>query len=448
MKSFFSTDQLSFKFSLLINLIVALIFIGFIYSAYNIINMNSKIQDEAFENRFQSRLYFKVITNLKSSHSFIDQYLITKNLKHIENAEDITLSAKADYNILISENMLHGTNLVAESELDSINSLLKQYEIFFDSNPKNDSDLYLIKGQSEQIIEHLFSHESDLWKNEAQKFYRLSQFKERSKATFYYLTFMFAIFLAVLVFFTYLRWKLITKLHQQNEQLIIQARMSTLGVMSAELAHEINSPLMVIDGRVRQLTNEFNSSDINIERAKKNFEIIQRNTKRIHNIVKNFKLLSKNGKIDQFEAITIEEIFFELNDIIIPRAENYQVDIKIFSQHEKVVVSIRKVQILQVLVNLVNNSIDAIKELNDKWLEVTTKIENGKILFIVTDSGNGIKPEIVEKLFNPFFTTKSSSEGTGLGLSLSKKIAEDHGGSLYYNDHILNTQFILSIPLK
>ena len=104
----------------------------------------------------------------------------------------------------------------------------------------------------------------------------------------------------------------------------------------------------------------------------------------------------------------------------------------------------RKIQIVQVLTNLINNSIDAIKGHTAPWVRTETSIDNETIMIKVTDSGNGIPVEHIGQIFDPFYSTKSSMAGTGLGLSISKKIMKEHGGDLIYNAASPNTQFILT----
>ena len=106
----------------------------------------------------------------------------------------------------------------------------------------------------------------------------------------------------------------------------------------------------------------------------------------------------------------------------------------------------RATQISQVLLNLLNNACDAIRDLPEKWIRIGYEESVAGFELSVTDSGTGIDRAILDKLFQPFFTTKGVNVGTGLGLSISKGIAESHGGSLEYDSSCPNTRFILSLP--
>jgi signal transduction histidine kinase len=99
-----------------------------------------------------------------------------------------------------------------------------------------------------------------------------------------------------------------------------------------------------------------------------------------------------------------------------------------------------------VILNLLNNSVDAISELKEKWIEIVVAETASCIEVKITDSGRGIPKEIQNKIFNPFFTTKVVGKGTGLGLSISKGIIEAHGGHFQINNECPNTQFVIQLP--
>jgi hypothetical protein len=106
-----------------------------------------------------------------------------------------------------------------------------------------------------------------------------------------------------------------------------------------------------------------------------------------------------------------------------------------------------EVEIEQVLVNLVNNSVDAIKSNQDKWIKVKIFEEGTFVVLTVTDSGTGIPDHIRNKLFEPFFTTKKVGEGTGLGLSITKGILDEHKATISLVSNSPNTCFELKFPI-
>lgn len=106
----------------------------------------------------------------------------------------------------------------------------------------------------------------------------------------------------------------------------------------------------------------------------------------------------------------------------------------------------RPVQISQVLLNLLNNSIDAVKSLDSKRIQIRFVVENEKIGFSISDSGAGIKKDHIPNLFTPFFTTKEIGIGTGLGLSIAKGIVDAHQGNIYFDTASTETCFVFLLP--
>ena len=106
----------------------------------------------------------------------------------------------------------------------------------------------------------------------------------------------------------------------------------------------------------------------------------------------------------------------------------------------------RPSEISQVLMNLLGNSFDAVESQELKWVTLTVDQNEGKVNLAVTDSGKGVDTAIVQKIMDPFFTTKGIGRGTGIGLSISKGIAENHNGTLSLDTKSKVTRFVLEIP--
>lgn len=106
------------------------------------------------------------------------------------------------------------------------------------------------------------------------------------------------------------------------------------------------------------------------------------------------------------------------------------------------------VEIEQVLVNLVNNSIAVKDSPGEKWVKIKAFDDNGEVVVQVMDSGVGLSVDLEAKLFQPFFTTKPIGEGTGLGLSIAKGILDQHGASIAVNRQVSNTCFEIRFPIS
>jgi len=114
---------------------------------------------------------------------------------------------------------------------------------------------------------------------------------------------------------------------------------------------------------------------------------------------------------------------------------------------EKIEVKCDEVQIGQVFTNLVSNAIDANSKSDQPWVKVTAKLEDKMAKVMIQDSGLGIDQQVVNKIFNPFFTTKPVQKGTGLGLSLSKGLVESNGGKIWYEPIDGHTAFVVVLPV-
>lgn len=440
-----NSDKTSIRYYVLLNLALASVLVTFLFSAYKLTNINLSIQREAFESKFSSRLFFKTISKLQESYTHLTQFNVSKNIKDLENAEDSFLSSYSDYKILLNELATFKTDYQDLISPD-FEVLKSKIDLIFQSPSQSHKLVQESLNFQHTMIKKLYEDESFIWQKEAMKFAALSEVKSSNYNTFT-ITFLFFIVLEIaILYFTYLRHKMVKKINIQNEQLIIQARMSTLGVMSAELAHEINTPLMVIDGRLKQVQQELKRESYDHERIVKNVETIVRNSNKIQSIVKNFKTLSKDGKLDNYEKVKIKDLLFDLNEMVVKRLEIFNISIHYITPESTIELYVRRIQILQVLVNLINNSIDAIKSSPERWIKIEALVSENEMYIYITDSGKGIPKEISDKLFSPFFTTKPSHEGTGLGLSLSKKIMLEHGGNLFYDKANTNTCFVLKLP--
>lgn len=237
------------------------------------------------------------------------------------------------------------------------------------------------------------------------------------------------------------------KLKKIQGSLIAQSKMAALGEMAAEIAHEINNPLAIIQGKAQILLDRMKTGPVDVEKWIKNLEQIEMNSLRIKKIINSSKAIARKSEKDPFDYVSILKIIDEAFDLSRERFEKRSLQITVSVDEGityKNLIHVRDSEIIQVLVNLLNNSFDAIKSQESKgWVDLKL-IENFDHYQIeVTDSGIKIPQEIADKMMDPFFTTKSTGQGTGLGLSLSKQIAETHQGQLFYDPKSSVTRFVL-----
>lgn len=223
------------------------------------------------------------------------------------------------------------------------------------------------------------------------------------------------------------------------------ARLSTLGEMAGGVAHEINNPLAIIKGKVSLLRRKVTNAEFDLELFMQECKSIELTVDRIAKIITGLRTYSRDASADNFEITEVSEIIQDTLELCREKFKFGLVDLQI-NCNENLRVSCRSAQISQVIVNLLCNSYDAIENFEKKWIKIDVENEKNRVYIKVSDCGNGIAPEIVRRMMNPFFTTKQVGKGTGLGLSISSGIAELHGGSLKYDAAAKNTTFILELP--
>lgn len=226
-----------------------------------------------------------------------------------------------------------------------------------------------------------------------------------------------------------------------------QAKMSTLGEMAANIAHEINNPLAIISGKTQIIINQINSGNFDLIKLNSDLNKIVQTIGRIDRIVKGIKLISRSSESDVYEFVTIERVVQETLELCNERIYFHQIELRL-KNSLKISIECRPTQIVQVLLNLVGNSIDAVGTKPIKWIEIEAVQQGESVVISVADSGAGIPESIQSRLAQPFFTTKDIGKGTGLGLSISKGIVENHGGTFKYDQTSLNTRFLMVLPLQ
>jgi C4-dicarboxylate-specific signal transduction histidine kinase len=210
------------------------------------------------------------------------------------------------------------------------------------------------------------------------------------------------------------------------QRLLVQAsKMSALGEMAAGIAHEINNPLAVVRG-ASSLLKKFKD---NPEKFESKLATINSNIERIAKIISGLGKFARMGQGAPHQPYCLAQIIREALTIIEAKSKRNLVPIKLDLQSENQILC-DSIEIEQVIVNLVSNAIDAVKELPEKWVKLSLFRESAELVVQVKDSGSGIPLEIKEKIFQPFFTTKIVGQGTGLGLSISKGILDEHKASI------------------
>jgi PAS domain S-box-containing protein len=240
--------------------------------------------------------------------------------------------------------------------------------------------------------------------------------------------------------------KLESELEAEQSKSIHMSRLAALGEMAGSVAHEINNPVAVILGKAHILkrTVEKVEDPAVQESILSKIKSIEEHSRRITKIVKGLREFSHGGENESEEKIHSTQLIESVLELCGEKLKTNAVVLK--TNCPDLTFSSPKLQIEQVLVNLINNSVDAISGKDEKWIEVEIEESVNAVHFSVTDSGDGISKEIINKMMQPFFTTKPVGVGTGLGLSISKGLIERLGGDFYYDSHCSHTCFKISLP--
>jgi signal transduction histidine kinase len=235
-------------------------------------------------------------------------------------------------------------------------------------------------------------------------------------------------------------------LRTHERALFKKSGLITLGQISAEIVHEINNPLATLHAGLTLLKIKAESTDLSQEYLKDILQKLLDTTDRINKIIYNIKKLSRKGENDPVEAFSIREmldssVFYCQQRL---RALGIRFEGAIVPPHW--ISSCRMIQISQVLVNLMNNAMDAVAGTEKPWVRISVDQDADWIVIKVIDSGRGISEKLLKRLFEPFFTTKSESGGTGLGLSISRNLLEANGGMLEYAETDGHTTFLIKLP--
>ena len=234
-------------------------------------------------------------------------------------------------------------------------------------------------------------------------------------------------------------------LQEAQDNLARVTRVIGMGELVASIAHEINQPLtaVLMNGNfsLRQIT----SGMPNLEEVQKAIAEIVEDANRISAVISRVRGLLKKGVVDRVR-LDINEVIEEVSVLVRSEAARNLVHVRLELDTALPRVLGDRVQLQQVLINLVMNGIDAMGAVTDRTrtLNLTSFPHGNGVLVRVQDSGSGIDTDPVERIFEPFFTTKP--QGIGMGLSISRSIIESHGGRLWAEPGSPGAIFYFTLP--
>jgi signal transduction histidine kinase len=237
------------------------------------------------------------------------------------------------------------------------------------------------------------------------------------------------------------------RLHQLEAELARINRVNTMGELTASLAHEINQPIAAAVTNANTSVRWLASENPNIDEARDAAKRAAKDATRAAEIINRIRALFKKGEA-QRELVDVNDIIDDMIVLLRNEAMRYAVSIHSEPSADLPHVMADRVQLQQVLMNLMVNSIDAMKGV-DGTRELTLSSQragSGQVLVSVSDNGVGL-PADTGQIFNAFFTTKP--HGTGMGLAISRTIIESHGGRLWASSNSgRGTTFHFTLPVR
>jgi len=218
------------------------------------------------------------------------------------------------------------------------------------------------------------------------------------------------------------------RLHELQDGLLHVSRVRSMGQMAAALAHELNQPLTATANYVRAALRLLASPEPNLDRVRQAMNHAVEQTLRSGEIIRRLRAFVSRGEVAR-QSESIAKLIEEASALALVGAKERGVKVLISMDPDLPDASVDRVQIQQVLLNLIRNAVESMEGREARELTVAAARHADHVLVSVIDTGNGIPAEIHARLFQPFVTTKP--EGMGIGLSVCRTIIEAHGGSLW-----------------
>jgi len=226
---------------------------------------------------------------------------------------------------------------------------------------------------------------------------------------------------------------ILLKLKEAQRQLVQSEKMASLGVLSAGIAHEINNPLNFINGGILALENYFQDNlESHYSKVAPLIHAINEGVHRSADIVASLSHYSRRDDLPRTEC----DIHAAIDNclIMLQNQLKHKVEIQKHYSNKVCTLMANEGQLYQAFLNIIANAGQAIE--NEGTISITTEVTPSNLTIKIADNGCGISAENLEKIYDPFFTTKDPGKGTGLGLSITYKIVKEHNGTLHYHSQL------------
>ncbi|MDQ1197239.1 sensor histidine kinase [Agrobacterium sp. SORGH_AS 787] len=217
------------------------------------------------------------------------------------------------------------------------------------------------------------------------------------------------------------------QLRKTQKDLIQAGKLAALGQMSAALSHEFNQPLAAAKTYAESASLLIERG--RVEEASSNLSRISALIDRMASISRHLRNFARKPN-EHVGPVPLDAVVADTLEIVSARLKAADAELRVALGSETLFVKAGPVRLQQVLVNIISNAADAVEGLDDRRIDLTVQKNGNKIIVSVRDRGPGVPPAIMERIFDPFFSTKGVGKGLGLGLSISYNIVKDFGGRL------------------
>jgi two-component system, NtrC family, C4-dicarboxylate transport sensor histidine kinase DctB len=217
------------------------------------------------------------------------------------------------------------------------------------------------------------------------------------------------------------------ELRRTHEGLVQSAKLASLGQALAGVAHEINQPLAALITYIASSRVLLSRNDI--ERAAANLDLMSAIAERMMTLIAHLRMFARK-ETGARSAVELAAVIDNALRLLQYRINSERIELARAIGGGPLHGLVNPVRLEQVLVNLLSNAIDAMRDCERRVLGVALDRQDGEAIIAISDTGNGIAPEHMKSLFDPFFTTKEIGEGLGLGLSISYGIVREFGGDI------------------
>lgn len=235
-----------------------------------------------------------------------------------------------------------------------------------------------------------------------------------------------------------------------NEELMVSEKLSSIGEISAQILHEVMTPLSIISLSIENLEDDIGDLEVDANQLKPirtNLTEIKMNYEKIEEIFENMRSILVRKNSGAPTAVPVRETLEKSLSLVKAKLKSKDIHVKYDNVADNINIKCTQSDLSQVFLNLINNAADAIEKLDDRWIDVKAEVKGSHVSIIFQDSGAGIPEEIRSKIFETLFTTKGETSGTGLGMGVCKKLIERHLGMIKIDEKAKNTTFVITFPL-